>query len=212
MQPGLGYMRQNNFEQGNQKRLKALRQDPDSATAHYVYAILQDQLLEKDVAGKHYKIVVELDPEDSAVANNYGKFLYLNGREAESEKYFLRALKNPLYRTPEIAYTNVALCVLKMDEKAKAKAYFRKALAAKSNFWNALIEMATLELDDGNVDAAKLYVDRFHLVDRPTVRSLWLAIRAELGINRANNVEELGPQLESEFPNSAELKSWLKSQ
>ena len=119
VQLGIGYMEQNNFEQANQKLLKALRQNPDSATAHYVYAILQDQLLEKEVAGKHYKIAVELDPSDSAAANNYGKYLCLNGREAESEKYFLSALNNPLYRTPEIAYTNAGLCSLKTNEKTK---------------------------------------------------------------------------------------------
>ena len=209
VQLGIGYMEQNNFAQANQKLLKALRQNPDSATAHYVYAILQDQLMEKEVAGKHYKIAVELDPNDSAAANNYGKYLCLNEREAESEKYFLSALNNPLYRTPEIAYTNAGLCLLEMSEKTKAKTYFTKALAAKSNFGSALIEMSTLEMDEGKFDAAKLYIDRFHLVDRPTARSLWLAIRVERGINGASNVEELGQQLESEFPNSAELKSWL---
>ena len=212
VQLGIGYMEQNNFTQANQKLLKALRQNPDSATAHYVYAILQDQLMEKEVAGKHYKIAVELDPNDSAAANNYGKYLCLNEREAESEKYFLSALNNPLYRTPEIAYTNAGLCLLEMSEKTKAKTYFTKALAAKSNFGSALIEMSTLEMDEGKFDAAKLYIDRFHLVDRPTARSLWLAIRVERGINGASNVEELGQQLESEFPNSAELKSWLALQ
>jgi type IV pilus assembly protein PilF len=209
VQFGIGYMEQNNFELANQKLQKALRQDPNSATAHYVYAILKDQLLEKGEAEKHYKIAVELDPDNSLAANNYGKFLCLNGREAESEKYFLRALKNPLYKTPEIAYTNAALCVLKIDEKGKAKIYLKKALAEKSNFGSALIEMSTLGLDEGSFDTAKLYIDRFHLVDRPTARSLWLAIRAELGINGGNNVEGLGQQLESEFPDSAELKSWL---
>jgi type IV pilus assembly protein PilF len=212
VQLGIGYMEQNNFTQANQKLLKAMRQNPDSATAHYVYAILQDQLMEKEVAGKHYKIAVELDPNDSAAANNYGKYLCLNEREAESEKYFLSALNNPLYRTPEIAYTNAGLCLLEMSEKTKAKTYFTKALAAKSNFGSALIEMSTLEMDVGKFDAAKLYIDRFHLVDRPTARSLWLAIRVERGINGASNVEELGQQLESEFPNSAELKSWLALQ
>jgi hypothetical protein len=34
----------------------------------------------------------------------------------------------------------------------------------------------------------------------------------ERGVNGASNVEELGQQLESEFPNSAELKSWLALQ
>ena len=212
VQLGFGYMQQNNFEQANQKLLKALRQNPKSATAHNAYAILQDRLLEKDVAEKHYKIATELDPGDSLAANNYGTFLCLNGREAESEKYFLLALKNPLYKTPEYAYTNAARCQLRIGEKAKAKTYLRKALALKSDFGNALIEMATLEIDSANFTAAKQYVDRFHLVDRPTARSLWLAIRSELGVDGTNNVEELGQQLESEFPNSDELKSWLELQ
>lgn len=212
VQLGYGYMQQNNLEQANIKLLKALRQDPDSASAHNAYAILQDRLLEKDVAEKHYKIATKLDPKDSDASNNYGTFLCLNGREAESEKYFIQALKNPLYRTPEYAYTNAARCLLRIDEKVKAKKYLRKALAAKSDFGNALIEMAALEFDGDNNDNAKLYVDRYHLVAKPTARSIWLAIRAELGINGANNVEELGQQLESEFPNSAELKSWLALQ
>jgi type IV pilus assembly protein PilF len=212
VQLGYGYMGQNNLEQANQKLLKALRQDPDSASAHLAYATLQNRLLEKEVAGKHYKIATELDPNDSDASNNYGTFLCLNGREAESEKYFLQALKNPLYRTPEYAYTNAARCLLRIDEKVKAKKYLKKALSAKSDFGNALIEMAALEFDAENNDNAKLYVDRFHLVAKPTARSLWLAIRAELGINGENNVEELGQQLESEFPNSAELKSWLALQ
>lgn len=212
VQLGYGYMYQNNLEQANQKLLKALRQNPDSASAHNAYAILQDRLLEKDVAEKHYKIATKLDPNDSEAVNNYGTFLCLNGREAESEKYFLQALKNPLYKTPEYAYTNAARCLLRIDKKAKAKEYLGKALAAKSDFGNALIEMAQLEFDIGNNENAKLYVDRFHLVERPTARSLWLAIRVELGLNGSNNVEELGQQLESQFPNSAELKSWVELQ
>jgi type IV pilus assembly protein PilF len=161
------------------------------------------------VAEKHYKIAVELDSNDSVAANMYGKFLCLNGREAESEKYFLRAVDNSLYKTPEIAYTNAALCVLKMNQKVKAKTYFERALSAKSNFVIALIEMSALELSEGNFATAKIYIDRFHLVDRPTARSLWLEIRSELGINGGSNVKELGQKLESEFPNSVELKSWL---
>ena len=212
VQLGFGYMQQNNLEQANQKLLKALRQDPNSASAHNAYAILQDRLLEKEIAGKHYKIATELDPEDSEAANNYGTHLCVNGREAESEKYFLRAVKNPLYRTPEYAYTNAARCLLKIGKKEKAKTYLSKALAAKSNFGNALIEMATIELEAENYAAAQLYIDRFHLVDRPSARSLWLAIRSELGQDTRNDVDKLGRQLETDFPDSDELKSWLELQ
>jgi|TARA_B110000967_G_C18773062_1_gene504112 type IV pilus assembly protein PilF len=212
VQLGLGYMSQNNLGQANIKLLRAIDKDPESASAHNAYAMLQERLLEKGTAQKHYKIATELDPENSEASNNYGAFLCNNGRQAESEKYFLRALKNPLYKTPAYAYTNAARCLLMIEEKEKAKSYLRKALVIKSNFGNALIEMATIELDDGDFAAAKNYIDRFHLVDRPTARSLWLAIRIELGINELNNVKALGHQLELEFPNSAELKSWLALQ
>ena len=75
VQLGLGYMAQNNFEVADQKLLRALDQNPESAGAHHAYAILQDRLAQKDIAGKHYKIATELDPKDSLASNNYGWFL-----------------------------------------------------------------------------------------------------------------------------------------
>ena len=93
VQLGLGYMSQNNLGQANIKLLRAIDKDPESASAHNAYAMLQERLLEKGTAQKHYKIATELDPENSEASNNYGAFLCNNGRQAESEKYFLRALK-----------------------------------------------------------------------------------------------------------------------
>lgn len=212
VQLGLGYLQQNNLQQANQKLLKALSQNSNSALAHKAYAILQERLLQKEVAAKHYKIAIELDPDDWQTANHYGKLLCLNGRALESEKYFLSVAQNPQYKTPEYAYLNAAQCLLKIDKKTEAKRNFNKALAAKSDFGDALIEISTLELDAGNFDAAKRYIDRFHLVQQPSARSLWLAIRSELGMDETVNVEKLGQQLESGFPNSDELKSWLQLQ
>ncbi len=210
VQLGMGYMRQNNMEMANEKLLKALRQDPDSAAAHNAFGILQDRLLQKDKAEEHYQRATELDPEDSAAANNYGRFLCRNEREAESVKYFLQALDNPLYRTPEFAYTNAALCLIKIDQRDRAKEYLAKALAVRSNFSGALIALAKMNFDDKDFTNAKLYVDRYHLVAQPTSHSLWLAIRTELEMDGGRDVDELAGQLEAKFPNSQEYKSWLK--
>jgi len=115
VQLGMGYLQQDNMEQASEKLSKALRQDPNSASAHNAYGILQERLLQKEKAEEHYKIATELEPGNSAAANNYGTFLCRNKREAESEKYFLRAVENPLYNTPEYAYTNAALCLLTIN-------------------------------------------------------------------------------------------------
>ncbi len=212
VQLGIGYLQQNKLELANEKLLKALRYNPKSASAHNAYAILQDRLLVKDKAAFHYKKATTLDPKDSQAANNYGIFLCRNNKEAESEKYFLRALNNPLYRTPEYAYTNAALCLLKINRRDEAIVYLTKALAANSNFPIALITMAKIYFDDQNFKGAKLYLDRYHLVAKPSAKSLWLSIRAELELNKNRDVDELANQLQIGFPDSDEYKSWLAIQ
>jgi type IV pilus assembly protein PilF len=212
VQLGMGYMQQNNLEVANEKLLKALRQNPKSSSAHNAYAILQDRLLVKDKAAYHYEKATSLDPNDSQAANNYGAFLCRNNQEAKSEKYFLRALKNPLYKTPEFAYTNAALCILRIKQRDKAIVYLRKALAANSNFPTALAAMAKITFDDQNFKAAKIYLDRYHLVARPTAKSLWLTIRTELALGSNYDVDELAVQLQKDFPDSDEYQSWLAIQ
>ena len=211
VQLGIGYLQQNDFELANDKLSKALRQDPDSAPAHNAFAILQDRLLQTEKAEYHYKKATTLDPENSQAANNYGAFLCRHGRELESEKYFMQALKNPLYSTPEFAYTNAALCLLQVGEAReteKAKEYLGKAIAAKSDFGPALLSMAQLLFDQGEYVAAKFYLDRFHLVAKPTARSLWLAVRNTLQIDGQGDVTELAQRLGNEFPDSEEYKAW----
>tara|TARA_R110002074_G_scaffold130357_1_gene271943 strand:- start:86 stop:799 length:714 start_codon:yes stop_codon:yes gene_type:complete len=207
---GIGYLQQNNLDLANEKLAKALRQNPDSAPAHNAYAILQERLTQLDKAEYHYKRAIKLDPDDSQSSNNYGIFLCRNGRELESEKYFLKALDNPLYKTPEYAYTNAAICLIKANHKEPAKAYLHKALAAKSDFGAALLSLSELNFNDADYKSAKIYLDRYHLVARPTAKSLWLAIRNELELNSANNIDELTDRLATDYPSSEEYQSWLK--
>jgi len=211
VQLGIGYLQQNNLELASEKLTKALRQDPNSASAHNAFAILQDRLLQADKAEYHYKKATSLDPKDSQANNNYGAFLCRNGRELESEEYFVRAVDNPLYSTPEYAYTNAAICLLKVNQRDSARKYLRKALAAKIDFAAALLTMGELEFNEGNHPSAKLYLDRYHLAAQANAKSLWLAIRIALELNSDGDVAELSQRL-AEFPDSQEYKDWLKVQ
>ena len=209
---GIGYLRQNQIELASEKLEKALRFNPDSTKANLYYALLQDYLKQDDLAEKHYRLAVKLDPLNSDAANNLGAFLCKHGRERESEKYFLQALENPLYRTPEYAYTNAAVCLLKVDERERAEDYLDKALAAKIDFGPALLVRAELLFDDRNHTDAKFYLDRYHLSGRASPKSLWLAIRNTLELDADGDVTEYGERLEKDFPKSEEYQSWLKIQ
>ena len=211
VQLGIGYLQQNNLDLASEKLTKALLQDPKSAPAHNAYAILQDRLLQLDKAEYHYEKATSLDPKDSQAANNYGAFLCRNGRELESEKYFLQALKNPLYKTPEFAYTNAAICLLKIGENKQAKEYLSKAIAAKNDFGPALFTMADILYGEGDRAGAKTYLDHFHLVARPNPESLWLAIRNTLYININADISELVARFDADFPDSRQYQAWLDS-
>ena len=209
---GLGYLQQNNYELASEKLLKALRQNPESVKANYVYAVLQDKLEQKELAELHYQKATELDPKNSEAANNFGAFLCRNGRQVESEKYFNQALENPLYKTPEYAYTNAAICMLQIDELQRGKEYLRKAIAAKSDFGPALVAMGEVLYKEGDYTNAKIYLDRYHLTSRASARSLWLAIRNTLELDDQGDVEELAQRLESDFPDSQEYVEWKQIQ
>lgn len=207
---GVGYMRQNNMELANEKLLKALRQDPQSVRAHYIYAMLQDRLLQPEVAEEHYRIALEIDPSNSEANNNYGAFLCRSGRELESEQYFMTALENPLYNTPEYAYTNAAICLVKVGERERSKTYFRKALAAKSDFTAALLPLSELLFEEGDHANARFFLRRLHRVSVPTARSLWLAIRNEIELGGAGSgeVQRLADELQRNFADSSEFRQW----
>ncbi|MCP4877199.1 MAG: type IV pilus biogenesis/stability protein PilW [Gammaproteobacteria bacterium] len=212
VQLGIGYLRQNNLDLASEKLTKALRQNSNSAAAHNAYAILQERLLQLDKAEYHYERATSLDPENAQAANNYGAFLCRNGRELESEKYFLRALDNPLYNTPEYAYTNAAVCLLRVKQTKVAKDYLRKAIASKNDFGPALLALGNILFEEADYRRAKPFLDHYHLVAQPSARSLWLAIRNTLELDSGGDVDELARRLEREFPDSEEYKSWLKIQ
>lgn len=212
VQLGIGYLQQNKLELASEKLTKALRQDPESAPAHNAYAILQERLKQNDLAEYHYEKATSLDKKNAQAANNYGTFLCRNGRELESEKYFLRALDNPLYSTPEYAYTNAAICLVKVNQTKPAREYLRKALAEKSDFAPALITMARVFFEEQDYENTKIYLDRYHLVARPSASSLWLDIRTALELDNEANVEELAQRLATDFPDSAEYEAWKEMQ
>ncbi len=210
VQLGIGYYRQGNLELANAKLLKALRQNPKNSQAHFAYAVLLTRFTEYDKAEEHFRKAVELDPQNSEALNNFGAFLCNQGRLAEAEKMFMQAVKNPVYKTPEVAYTNAAVCLLQKGKgrEKTAQGYLVKALAYRSTYAPALIRLAELSFDLGRYDLARLYLKRLHLLGQPTARSLWLAIRTEIALDNIMKARELGQLLSDSFPDAPQTKSW----
>lgn len=208
VQLGIGYLQQNNLEVANQKLSRALIQNPKSAVAHNAFAILQERLQEYDKAEKHYRKGAELDITNSQANNNFGAFLCKRGRQAESEKYFLIALKQPLYKTPEFAYTNAGVCLMQIEQYEKAENYFKKALAARSNFSSALINMSDLTYKQKRYSQSLVYLKRYNLVKNVTARSLSLEAHNHMELDNELEASKKIAVLKEKYPESKEYLEW----
>lgn len=211
VQLGIGYYNRGNLELANQKLLKAIRQDPESSQAYHAFAVLQNRFLDPVKAEFYFKKSIQLDPKNSEALNNYGAFLCAENRISEAEKMFLQAVNNQSYRSPEIAYTSAAVCLLKegVNNTGKAKSYLKRALAIGNNYRPALINMAEIYFSEKNYELTGLYLDRYNITGQNTARSLWLEIQNELAQDKTSKIPLLSDLLETKFPDSEEFKKWL---
>ena len=74
--------------------------DANYAPAHGMFGLVYMQLKENQRAEENFERALRLAPNDADINHNYGWFLCQTAREPESIKYFLHALRNPLYATP----------------------------------------------------------------------------------------------------------------
>lgn len=173
---GAEYTHKGRLNLANEKLLKALEQNPRSADAHHYYAILQQKLGETKKADLHFRTAMKLNPKDPQLLNNYGSHLCKNGHYAEASKHFMAALDDPLYTTPEFAYTNAGICIKQSGDTTQAEKYFRKALEVKPTFGSALYQMAKLKYEQGDDARAQAFLQRYHETNRETAESLDLCV------------------------------------
>lgn len=198
---GLQYLRQGNLELARVKLERSLELNDKNADAHHYIAEIYKQRKNWEQAGQHYSKAVRYDEENPMLLNNYGAFLCEQGRFSESEEYFLRATRLPSYRTPELAYENLALCALQTDNSSTAEAYFRKALQLQPSLPKSLYQMALISYQQGEYLSARAFIERFHAIGR-TPQSLKLGIRIEEALGDEAAADKYRERLSRQFPDT----------
>ena len=205
-QLGVGYLRQGNLELARNKLNRALSFNPKHADAHTTLAVLYQQIGENDLALEHHQKAVKYGPKEPMALNNYGRFLCQEGDWNEAEAWFLKALNDPLYSTPELPYTNAGTCLVQHDEVTRGEEYLRKALERNPSYAPALVELANASYISGNYLSARAYLQRYRTVSMHSARSLWLGIRIEIILGDKNALASYKLQLSSLYPHSDEAK------
>jgi type IV pilus assembly protein PilF len=207
VQLGLGYLQKGDLSVAKEKLERAESENPRSPKVHSALGLMYERFGDMKRADDEYRTALRYGPNDPEVANNYAVFLCRSSRTEEGVKFFLQAAKNPLYRTPEAAYTNIGVCLRAAHRDDEARQYLLKALTVKPNFGEAAYQVADLEFERGHLNDARAaitqYTDRFEA----TPDLLLLGVRVARAMGDRVAAEHYARALRMDFPTSDQTRA-----
>jgi len=207
VQLAMAYMQEGNLARAKEKLDRALKEDPSNPNVHSVYALFYERINDQKKAEGEFREALRLAPGDPAQLNFYGVYLCRQHRVDEGVTKMLQVATNPLYRTPEAAYTNIGVCLRTAHRDDEAASAFRRALAARPDFAEAAFQMADLELAHGRALEARERVEKFIKQFNSTPDLLMVAVRASRTLGDAQGIARYTKILRADFPSSEQARS-----
>ncbi len=188
----------------------AISINPNYAPAYSTRGLVLYYVKEFESAEKDFQQALRLDEKDPEINNNYGWYLCQTGKVKESIDYFLRATRNSLYKTPEVAFLNAGSCYVKLGELNLAEDYVRRSMRFTPENPQALFQLALINYKRGNYDAARQHLKNVVRLSDANAEVLWLALRVERRLGDAQAESSFTAQLKRKYPDSPEYLDFLK--
>ena len=200
---GLNYLRRGDTSQAKYNLERARSFAPNSAEVHSALAYYYQSVGENKQAEEYFRQAIQKDSNYADAYNNYGAFLCQLHRYDEAEQLLLKAISRPGYIRVAESYENLALCQLQQNNFSKAMSYLELSLSHNTTRITSLTLAAGLTYAMGNMQQAKLQLDRIQRLGRVSARTVLLSyLIAEKNGDRETmrNAEQLLLTLYTETP------------
>jgi type IV pilus assembly protein PilF len=181
--------------------------DPSYAPAHSMFGLVYMDLREQQLAQQSFERALQLSPNDADINHNYGWFLCQTKREPDSIKYFLQAIRNPLYATPSRSYSAAGVCTMRTQNTKDAEQFFERALKMEPDETSALLNLGQIRYQQGKMEEARRLVSRYNKLADPSAESLWLALKIERRSGARVAEQSYATQLRRRYPASPEYQA-----
>jgi type IV pilus assembly protein PilF len=208
---GAAYFQEQKLEIALEEFKIAIDYDPNYAQAYNGLGLVEATLGQTKKANDAFSRSIQLDPTNSQSQNNYGNFLCGNGHHLESIPHFLEAVKNPLYSTPNLAYTNAGICAMRGGDSNNAEKYFIDALKIQPLTHVAAYHLASIQFKRGEATKAQATLQNSLMVS-PNPESLWLGIQIARKLGARNDEASYTILLRKQFPNSPQAQQLTPEQ
>lgn len=205
---GSGYYQDNQMGIALEEFTKATTVDPSYSSGFNGLAMTYAAINEDAKAEENFKKAILLDAKNSEAHNNYGSFLCSRNRVDESVLQFQEAVKNPLYTTPFIAYTNAGYCSLKKADLNSAERFFSLALQYQPLLHAAAYQLAKIYFDKQQYGLAEQTMANA-LANNPSPEMLWLGVRIARQLGNKDAASSYALELRRKYPDAPQTQSLL---
>lgn len=208
-QLALEYMKIGDFRQAVAAIDKAVVSDAKQENAWLVKAFIHQDLKQFDEAERSFQTALKLKPNSAETNNNYGWFLCSSQNQPQTAlAYFDKALADPTYPSPQIAYLNKGICSGKLKQYGLAQAYLERTLNLSPQLGQAWKELARVFWQTGEFAQAQQAWQRYaDGLQQWSAEDLWLARQIAASNGQTALAQQYEVQLREQFPYSDELKN-----
>ncbi len=199
-----GYIEQRDLTRAKEPLERALEIDPTSVEAHVLTAIVNHAENEYELAETHYRRALRLEPRNSQALNNYGSFLYDQGRYDEAVLQLSKLVRDTNYRARGQAFENLGLANLRAGNAEAAEANFKRALELNFRQPRATLELADMAYGRGEYQQAAARLLEYKTMARQNARSLCLGVKVHTALGDADQVASNALALKNLFPKQAD--------
>ncbi|MFW7524240.1 type IV pilus biogenesis/stability protein PilW [Vibrio ostreicida] len=151
---GLRYFQQGNMIKARENLYKALNHAPNYHRALVAVAYYLSETGETASANTMYLQALRAKPNDGEINNDYAVFLCKQANYNLAQHHFSQAIASPTYFKTSIAYENAAFCALEAKNSTQARYLFERALSHDKNRRQSIINLAQLDILDGQTENA----------------------------------------------------------
>ena len=207
MEIAAGFYERGQMDVALQELAEAVKLDASNAKIYNVYGLVYAVLGQEAEAQQNFQKALSLAPNDSEIRQNWGWYLCTHGRAKESLAEFDLAVRNPLYRTPDVSLVNAGKCAIAIGETRRGDEYLRRALGVNPANVYAAYNLALLKYREGQLQDARTLMRRVMQQAAPPPEALYLGMCIERKLSDAPAETSYVSQLKNRFPESAEAKA-----
>jgi type IV pilus assembly protein PilF len=207
---GMAYMERGDLGLAKEKLERALKENPRSAEVHSALALLDERLGNAAGADDEFHAALRLAPHSPDIANNYAVYLCHEKHTDEGVKRLMAVAGDPLYRTPEAAYTNAAVCLRGAHRDDEAERDLQRALLLRPSFGEAVFQLAELQLQRGELSPARTRIDNYIGTYTATPDLLLLGVRIARAQGDRPGEQRYAQRLRVDFPDSPQTRALMQ--